>query len=355
MPALMLASPRRLPAILAVAALLVAVASARPGRFPCGTVEPNQRVCDLLSHPTARRSIGVPVDSECVEADGAGFFCGWAGASCSSDSQCDFGHCSGDSKSAGVCMGRLGDSCEGPEGIDDSLCAGNVGCQPPEEGIPGQAVCGGAGAVCSFEGIYQATSKPNHDACVSKQCDPSTLTCTAPPSPLLSRDAQKPLSRGGAPSAPPWSSWSESTKLAAQAAQAAPRTPPPSAQQERILSVPLQFTLPEGATCPTGFTVCPIPRSGGSYDFACYDTTTSATHCGGCPGIGAGFWPGTRSGSGAGATRRDEALANEGVDCMAIQGVASAACVDSKCRIFACSPNYVFDLGKGGCVPKRYW
>ncbi|GAA5861261.1 hypothetical protein JCM1840_003133 [Sporobolomyces johnsonii] len=329
MPALMFASPRRLPAILAVAALLVAVASARPGRFPCGTVEPNQRVCDLLSHPTARRSIGVPVDSDC-----------------SSDSQCDFGHCSGDSKSPGVCLGRLGDSCEGPEGNDDSLCAGNLGCQPPEEGIPGQAVCGGAGADCSFEGIYQATSKPNHDACVSKQCNPTTLTCTAPPSPHLSRDVQKPLSRDGAPS------WSKSTKLAAQAA---PRAPPPSAQQERILSVPLQFTLPEGATCPTGFTVCPIPRSGGSYDFACYDTTTSVTHCGGCPGIGAGFWPGTGSGSGAGAMRRDETLANEGVDCLAIQGVASAACVDSKCRIFACSPNYVFDLGKGGCVPKRYW
>ncbi|GAA5943474.1 hypothetical protein JCM1841_003057 [Sporobolomyces salmonicolor] len=346
------ASPRRLHAILAVAALLVAVASARPGRFPCGTLEPNQRLCDLLSHPTARRSISVPVDSECVEADGAGFFCGWAGASCSSDSQCDFGHCSGDSKSPGVCLGGLGDSCEGPDGIDDSLCAGNLGCQPPEQGIPGQAVCGGAGADCSFEGIYQATSKPNHDACVSNQCNSSTLTCTSPPSPPPSRDAQKPPSRGRAQAAaPPSSSWSNSAKLAAQAA---PRAPRPAAQQERFPSLSPQFTLPEGATCPTGFTVCPIARRGGGsgahpsngYDFACYDTTTSATHCGGCPGIGAGFWPG------AGATMHDEA---EGVDCMAIQGVASAACVDSKCRIFACSPNYVFDLGKGGCVPKRYW
>lgn len=67
--------------ILALAALLLAVASAQPGRFPCGSTSPDQAHCDALSHPTARRGGAglVPVDSECVRAGTAGYFCGWAG------------------------------------------------------------------------------------------------------------------------------------------------------------------------------------------------------------------------------------------------------------------------------------
>lgn len=67
--------------ILALAALLLAVASAQPGRFPCGSTSPDQAHCDALSHPTARRGGAglVPVHSECVRAGTAGYFCGWAG------------------------------------------------------------------------------------------------------------------------------------------------------------------------------------------------------------------------------------------------------------------------------------
>lgn len=71
---------QNLSGILAVAALLVSFAAGQPGRFPCGRTSPNQQVCDLLSHPTARRGVLVPIDSECVSAGASGFACGWSGA-----------------------------------------------------------------------------------------------------------------------------------------------------------------------------------------------------------------------------------------------------------------------------------
>jgi hypothetical protein len=72
---------RRLHSIFAICSLLVAVASAQTaGRFPCGTNAPNQQLCDLLNHPTSARRSGTPLNSQCVQAEGSGWFCGWQGA-----------------------------------------------------------------------------------------------------------------------------------------------------------------------------------------------------------------------------------------------------------------------------------
>ncbi|GAA6052079.1 hypothetical protein JCM3770_006620 [Rhodotorula araucariae] len=338
-------------------AALVAVASAQPGRFPCGTTSPNARVCELLSHPTARRGLLVPVDSECVSAGSAGYFCGWAGAryvlsqpsraskrcttgfqmrlhlayfgdlECTSDTQCDFGVCSATGGKLGVCLGGLGDSCDGPDGPDDSLCAGNLGCQI--DAAPGKATCGGVGAECSFFGAYQASSKPNNGACLSGYCDPTSLACMAKPAPLKSAPV-KPAPARAAPVA-------NTVYYEAPADRQQPygAAPPLSAQRQ-------QLSVPAGATCPEGFTVCPVARRGsqGGYLFACFDTTTSASHCGGCPSIGDGLW---------------NAGGEQGVDCSALPGVQSSACVDSTCRVFSCSAGYEFDRERNSCVAKRYW
>lgn len=69
-------------------------------------------------------------------------------------------------RSLPAARGGLGDSCEGAEGLDDSLCAGNLGCSPLNGGTGG-GVCGGIGAECLYSGNYVAGDSPNHQACVS--------------------------------------------------------------------------------------------------------------------------------------------------------------------------------------------
>lgn len=63
--------------------------------------------------------------------------------------------------------GGLGDICEGPEGPDDSLCAGNLGCSPGARSGRKSAVCGGTGSECLYTGSYVPGSVPNHLACLS--------------------------------------------------------------------------------------------------------------------------------------------------------------------------------------------
>ncbi|GAA5935469.1 uncharacterized protein JCM15063_001046 [Sporobolomyces koalae] len=308
---------RRLVVLSFVLATLVSSSTALPGRFPCGTVEPNQHICDSLASTTSSRVVGVPVGSQCVEERGLGYFCGWQGARCTADNQCDFGQCTGTLESPGICVGGLGDLCEGPDGPDDTLCAGNLGCQRTSqgEGIVGKAVCGGSGADCSYEGAYQIGTKPNHSACLSKHCSSRSLTCTTPNRPRPGR----PQIRFDVP---------------------VPKSAPTSSQQNS------KIVIPSVSSCPSGFTICPVARPGldKGYEMACFNTVNSATHCGGCPPIGAGFWSGKSAG-----------YEEQGVDCTALSGVLSSDCVDSKCRIFSCSPNYDFDRKTGTCQPKKYW
>ncbi|KAK4054077.1 hypothetical protein OIV83_001102 [Microbotryomycetes sp. JL201] len=126
--------------------------------------------------------VRAPADSECVQdSTTRKYFCGYAGARCTSDSQCDFGKCSGDPDRPGQCLGGLGDPCEGVEGADDSLCLGNLGCSLSKYGSP---VCGGLGAECLYTGDYVPGDTPNNAACVSGFCDKRTLRCAESRRPL---------------------------------------------------------------------------------------------------------------------------------------------------------------------------
>lgn len=53
----------------------------QPGRIACGAATANQKICDALSHPSSRRAMRVPVNSECVlDARSGMHFCGYANA-----------------------------------------------------------------------------------------------------------------------------------------------------------------------------------------------------------------------------------------------------------------------------------
>lgn len=226
--------------------------------------------------------------------------------------------------------GGLGDPCEGSDGPDDSLCAGNLGCQVDVTGggdAGGEAaryVCGGAGADCSFSGNYESSSRPNHLACVSGAfasllppcshhltspnpiagwCNPSSLSCDTRSQSVMARvQSDQRVYRGV-----------RGDDGAEDAAQHA----------SRRKSIP----LPNGSACPAGFSACPIPRknSPSDYLFACFDFLSSETHCGGCHDVGAGFWQERQP----------------GVDCTQLPGVASASCVNGQCQIGEhCMPSH---------------
>lgn len=109
------------------------------GRFPCTTS------CNNLQ-PTGDES---GVDSAGLKSDeptpqGATCrlsFCGYAGAPCSSDENCDAGYCGKD----GTCKGGFGQACHG----DDSLCSGYIYCSDRDYQPTNSDTCGAEGAYCA--------------------------------------------------------------------------------------------------------------------------------------------------------------------------------------------------------------
>ncbi|ORY89660.1 hypothetical protein BCR35DRAFT_300067 [Leucosporidium creatinivorum] len=374
--------PKRLLALLTTFFIALSSVHAQSGRIKCmkGS-QPNQAVCDQLQPATSRRAMRVPIDSEChQDAYSGDWFCGFAGAACTEHSQCDFSHCSSEDGEEGVCLsGGLGDSCEGAEGADDSLCAGNLGCSPLEG--TGGAVCGGLGAECLYTGSYVPGDVPNHQACLSGHCDASTLTCARAParpkvnlSPgalkkeLLKQKKKKKAQSQRLKQQQQQQLENRQKQLQLEQQRLVAALHPPYAAEEdeevtdersevddeiqdvhHVLSVddiniddeeaPVEIAVPAGSACPRGFTLCPVARglSSGRFDFGCFDTRTSVNMCGGCAG-GPGAWNGM----------------SKGQDCLAAPGVVSAACVESQCRVFSCSPNYEFDRATGTCRPQWY-
>ncbi|SGY14282.1 BQ5605_C010g06127 [Microbotryum silenes-dioicae] len=300
----------------------------QPGRFRCH----RQAVCDQLRQPKSQGAMQVPLNSECVKDYRSGdSFCGFSGAACSSDTQCDFGRCSGSLESPGICLGGLGDACEGSEGPDDAMCAGNLGCSG--QAGDGRAVCGGIGAECLYSGQYSPEDTPNNAACVSGFCHPVSLAC---------EDLDMAAGRSGSNTADYSDEDNASQELEALGPVVAKEQQlrDPSAASKPVPPA----RVPDGMTCPKGLSACPLraERSSIGHVFGCVDTSSSVNQCGGCSPMSAG-----------------QSLANEdtwrGVDCLALRGVASVACIDSKCQIFSCAPNFELDRLSRSCRPTRYW
>ncbi|SCV69708.1 BQ2448_1102 [Microbotryum intermedium] len=294
----------------------------------------------------------VPLNSECVKDFRSGdSFCGFSGAAplesvgvvalgprCSSDTQCDFGRCSGSLESPGICLGGLGDACEGPEGPDDAMCAGNLGCSG--QAGDGRAVCGGIGAECLYSGRYSPEDTPNNAACVSAEilvamtgyCHPVSLACEDPDM-VASRSGSK----AGLSDEENASEERETLALNVAKEQQL-RDPSPA-------TTPMPpARVPDGMTCPKGLSACPLraERSSIGHVFGCVDTSSSVNQCGGCSPVNV-----------------EQSLANEdvwrGTDCLTLRGVASVACIKSECHIFSCAPNFELDRISKSCRPTRYW
>jgi len=170
----------------------------------------------------------IPTGATCFPASaGGGYYCGIAGAPCTSADNCDNGGCSG-----GVCTGGLGDPC-----TLDSECTGNIYCLNPNQESTGIPLCGaseasdGTGAYCDdFCGA-------GNFLCVSGVCDGNTGSCF----PSLINASQRAKAR------------------------------------RRTLSI-------RGSRCPASHSACPV--AGSRLGFECVDISSNLEQCGGCASTG---------------------------------------------------------------------
>lgn len=249
-----------MPSILNVAAALALAAAVSaqsfaqggPGRFPCSTrdattnvVTPDATQCTNAAMtanqacPPAAADAGivdggfknngaVPTSAACaVDAASGNFYCGYSGAVCTADDNCDNGHCVG-----GFCTGALGFPCN-----LDSTCLGSLYCLDPSGTSTGS--CGGSGTNGNGALCDDGCAAGNF-LCASNLCDGNTGTCVA------------------------------ATTVGAS---------------QRARSRRADFSLTaRGSRCPAAHTACSIP--GSVRGFECIDTNSNIEMCGGCANAG---------------------------------------------------------------------
>ncbi|KAM0754417.1 hypothetical protein T439DRAFT_321457 [Meredithblackwellia eburnea MCA 4105] len=237
-------------AVLALAAAVKAQSFAigGPGRFPCSTMvngvpTPDASQCtaanmaanqacppdaaDLGNVDGGFKNYGaVPTSAVCTQDAASGnYYCGYFGATCSSDANCDNGHCVG-----GLCTGSLGYPCS-----LDSTCLGNLYCLDPSgtsTGACGNSGTNGNGALCD-DGCAAG-----NDLCVSGLCDGNTGTCVAAGTVGASQRAR-----------------SRRSELTTR-----------------------------GSRCPASHTACSV--AGSVRGFECVDTQSNLEQCGACASAG---------------------------------------------------------------------
>ncbi|KPV73420.1 uncharacterized protein RHOBADRAFT_45997 [Rhodotorula graminis WP1] len=321
------------------------------GRFPCtkvnadGTFSADASLCadaKLVAPGLATGNAGGtqgdgvnPTGAQCVlQAETGAYFCGLAGAQCTSDANCDNGHCV-----EGTCQGGFAQSCS----QKDTNCLGFLYCLKPDYKVTASDTCGGIGAFCNdarsasldmqaseaqeiFDGFCQSgycnfgtaqcdtkkglgescESDPTYGCATGLSCDASSLKCTR--------------SLGGSePSAPGASqrARSRSRRAVAQGHQAVvvARAHPGAGPAARSL-------------CPAGRQACALAvglGGAGAAGFECVDTTSALEQCGACAAQG-------------------------GVDCTALPNVAAVGCVQGVCEVWACEDGFLFDPISTACV-----
>ncbi|GAA6027301.1 hypothetical protein JCM8097_002573 [Rhodosporidiobolus ruineniae] len=145
----------RLVAALAATAISLVSAQTGYGRFPCtivngdGSYSPDQTQCadGALMAPRAddpgadvQGDRASPTGAICqLEQESGAYFCGIAGAACTTDANCDNGVCSN-----GVCQGGFMQGCAGM----DQYCNGFLYCVDASFEPTASNTCGGFGAFC---------------------------------------------------------------------------------------------------------------------------------------------------------------------------------------------------------------
>ncbi|GAA5916093.1 hypothetical protein JCM6882_003933 [Rhodosporidiobolus microsporus] len=165
-----------------------------PGRFPCSSVTADGRynlfqlfcfnnviVASGDNDPNAinQGDKPTPINSQCVEVVETGaYFCGWQGARCTSDANCDNGVCVG-----GFCQGGFNQACAG----NDDNCLGYLYCTGADGRATASNTCGGIGAFCQDPRAFDPSADAATAAakfnqyCASGYCNFETGVCDNPP------------------------------------------------------------------------------------------------------------------------------------------------------------------------------
>ncbi|BGP43514.1 hypothetical protein JCM10450v2_007680 [Rhodotorula kratochvilovae] len=298
------------------------------GRFPCsvvasdGSISGDASLCadGALSAPGTNtgneegtQGDGVnPTGAECVlERESGAYFCGIAGAACSSDANCDNGHCVNSQ-----CQGGFAQSCS----QDDANCLGYLYCLSSSYEPTASNTCGGIGAFCNdYASAPLDLSADEAEAifnsfCESGYCNFASASC----------DVRKQLGE----------SCAEDPDYACAAGLTCSTTDrvcvdATSAPSQRARSRRSLAHHKRGSLCPSGLSACAVDgavRVGrAKRAFECVDTMSALEQCGACAGQG-------------------------GVDCGAIPGVAAVGCVQGVCEIWACEDGFSFNADAGACV-----
>ncbi|GAA5996134.1 hypothetical protein JCM5350_000499 [Sporobolomyces pararoseus] len=300
--------------VLSLASL--AAAQRTYGRFPCtivngdGTFSPDQSQCanDNLVAPGAADGSGfqsdglTPVDPVCtLETETGAYACGIAGATCTTNSNCDNGLCVD-----GICQGGFTQGCDST----DSNCSGFLYCLSADYETTASNTCGGLGAFCTdFQAVDESNSafdnyRIGNQFCSSGYCNTLSTNCDVHATNVGDDCSSDPdfkcsqTSEGVALSCNP-------VTLQCEAA-----TPPSGrARARRNLSARNACPSLSEQRCAT---------AGG---FECIDTSSDLENCGAC-----------------------------GNDCSSIEGVSAASCSNSVCEIWACADGYVYSADAETCV-----
>ncbi|KAK9897293.1 hypothetical protein P389DRAFT_55459 [Cystobasidium minutum MCA 4210] len=241
-------------------------------------------------------------------------YCGYVGAPCGTDADCDYGKCN----SQNICSGYLGSPCTA-----DLDCMAYFLC-----GTDG--MCGGAGAQCltgdegclsrscsepygsSIPGVCSTpptSGMPNGSGCSiasnceSRHCDSETYLCADRLALAPSQAARMRTKRDGSTSHNP---------------------------KDRRGKMTSWFR--SGAYCASGQTAC--TTVGG---FECIDTDNALESCGGCPQI------------------YDEESSGQatGIDCTSLPFVDEVYCQNGKCKIVSCISGTRLSDDGTSCIMRR--
>ncbi|GAA6006243.1 hypothetical protein JCM10207_000574 [Rhodosporidiobolus poonsookiae] len=230
----------------AVALLASAVAVQAIGDFPCSGSTDSQSCSAWSTDADAQGDISATAVCQPDPINPSVSYCGYAKATCTTSTDCDYGSCGSD----GRCAGYLGDACS-----SDNDCQAFFFC--------GSGVCGGANAACANGDPSSPIPNPEQQ-CLSQTCDTTNKVCAAPPTAGVANGF------GCSTNANCASGYcSTTTALCATA---------PSGGVSR--------NKKRAFECPANHQACAVGGAGNAYE--CIDVQTNLEQCGGCGADGTG-------------------------------------------------------------------
>ncbi|GAA5929699.1 hypothetical protein JCM1841_005941 [Sporobolomyces salmonicolor] len=302
----------------------LAAAQTGYGRFPCtivngdNTFSPDPSQCtsgNLVAPGADENGTGsqgdrvTPTDPVCTEETETGaYFCGIAGAACTTDANCDNGPCV-DS----ICQGGFTQGCAN----DDLNCSGFLYCQSGDYSETAADTCGAVGAFCqdyTQGNIDEFTDAQNYaifnQFCSTGYCNYGTGNCDVHGTTVGADCSSDPEFYCTATSANQGLTC-DTTSYTCQLAVA----PSGRARSRRN-------ELARRNLCPTSHSACSIE---GKKGFECIDTQSNLEQCGACASAG-------------------------GVDCTSLPGVEAVGCVAGVCEIWSCAEGFSWSAETQSCV-----